>query len=230
MTNCLNDQNQFVRLKDVSKSFVAGEHTICVLDGVSLQIAKGESIALRGRSGSGKSTLLNIVAGIDAADSGDVFVGDQHIGQLDETARTLFRRKHIGFVYQSFNLLSGLSVADNIGLVLELNGWSHKERTARVAQLLRAVDMTALADRFPDVLSGGEQQRIAVARAVAHKPQLILADEPTGNLDDRNADAVLPLLLDLVADNQASLIMATHSHGIAASCNRQVVVSRGKLA
>lgn len=203
---------------------------MCVLDAVSLNLGKGESVALRGRSGSGKSTLLNIVAGIEAPDSGDVTIAGQRLSGLDETQRTLFRRQHIGFVYQSFNLLSGLSVADNIGLVLELNGWSRRHKTQRIIELLQAVHMTDHADRFPDILSGGEQQRIAVARAVAHKPQLILADEPTGNLDDRNANAVLPLLVNLVTENHASLIMATHSQEIAINCDRQLMVSGGSLA
>ena len=216
-----------VRLSGIHRRFREGSREHVVLDGVDLEVRRGETVALRGRSGSGKSTLLNLVGGIDVADAGSVLIGDIELSSLTEHDRTLFRRKHIGFVYQAFNLIPTLNVADNIRLVLELNKTG--ARSERIAELLQAVGLEDRAGSYPDVLSGGEQQRVALARALAHKPRLILADEPTGNLDDAAAENVLGLLNALVRQNQCTLIMATHSAHVAKSCDRVVEMHAGKL-
>ncbi len=209
-----------ILLEGIGRSFTEGDTEHRVLDAVSMSVARGEMVALRGRSGSGKSTLLNLVSGIDQPDSGRVVVDGIDLTALSERDRTLFRRRHIGFVYQAFNLVPTLPVADNIRLVLELNGWDAREADARTEELLQAVGLGERAKSFPDLLSGGEQQRVAIARALSHRPALILADEPTGNLDERTADTVLALLRGLVRDAGATLLMATHSNGVAASCDR----------
>jgi len=200
-----------------------------VLDNLSADFIKGESVALRGRSGSGKSTLLNLISGIDAPDRGAVEVAGQSITNMSERDRTLFRREHIGFVYQAFNLVSTLSVSDNIRLVLELNGVGDPEAGERIAAVLDAVELTDRAGSFPDVLSGGEQQRVAIARALVHRPALLLADEPTGNLDDKSAQRVLQILERLVRGTGGTMIVATHSAAIASYCDRVLELHDGAL-
>ena len=186
-------------------------------------------MALRGRSGSGKSTLLNLISGIDAADDGEVTVAGVNVSAMSERQRTLFRRRHIGFVYQAFNLVPTLNVGDNIRLVLELNGIGELECVERIGFLLDAVGLGDRAASYPDVLSGGEQQRVAIARAIAHEPQLLLADEPTGNLDDRTANGILRLLDTLVRQTGRTMIVATHSIGVAAFADRVVELHDGVL-
>ena len=216
-----------ISVRGLSRAYQEGSMRHVVLDSVELDIAAGQSVALRGRSGTGKSTLLNLMCGIDSPDSGTVEVDGFSISTASERDRTLFRRRHIGFVYQAFNLVPTLSVGDNVRLVLELNGAA--SATDRVAELLRRVGLESRAGSFPDLLSGGEQQRVAIARALAHKPQLVLADEPTGNLDERTADGVLDLLAETVAEEGSTLVMATHSHAVAARCDRVIELRDGKL-
>ncbi len=223
-----NDTIQ-VRLRNLSRSFTEGERQHEVLVDVSADFAKGESVAIRGRSGSGKSTLLNLISGIDAPDSGQVEVAGLNITTMTERDRTLFRRKHIGFVYQAFNLLPTLSVSDNIRLVLELNDVPYSETADRIDELLRAVDLADRAESYPDVLSGGEQQRVAIARALCHHPSILLADEPTGNLDEQNAERVLQLLDKLVRQTGGTMIVATHSATIASCCDQVMELHDGKL-
>jgi putative ABC transport system ATP-binding protein len=201
-----------------------------VLDHLNAEFSKGESVALRGRSGSGKSTLLNLISGIDAPDEGEVEVAGLNITTMSERDRTLFRREHIGFVYQAFNLVSTLSVSDNIRLVLELNGIDEPEAGNRVLEALDAVDLTDRAATFPDVLSGGEQQRVAIARALVHRPSLLLADEPTGNLDDKTAEGILRLLDRLVRQTGGTMIVATHSATVASYCDRVLELRNGVLS
>ncbi len=200
-----------------------------VLDGVDLDIARGETVALRGRSGSGKSTLLNLIGGIDSPDSGKIRVADVEVTALSERERTLFRRRHIGFVYQAFNLVPTLNVADNIRLVLELNGAHKDEATKRIVELLDAVGLGDRADSYPDVLSGGEQQRVAIARALSHEPAVLLADEPTGNLDDQSAETVLSLLDRLVRASGGTMLIATHSNSVASYCDRVLELHNGRF-
>ena len=218
-----------IQARGLSRRFREGERTHVVLDGVDLDIRRGETVALRGRSGSGKSTLLNLIGGIDAPDAGNVSVAGVDLTGLDERARTLFRREHIGFVYQAFNLVPTLSVADNVRLVLELNKVPSTEASRRVAELLDAVGLADRADSYPDVLSGGEQQRVAIARALCHRPAVLLADEPTGNLDDATAEGVLELLDTLVRDFGRTMLIATHSQHVASHCDRVLELHNGKL-
>jgi putative ABC transport system ATP-binding protein len=226
----MSDDPFQLRLRNVSRSFQEGSVRHVVLDDVSAEFRRGESIALRGRSGSGKSTLLNLISGIDLPDSGSVDIDGKDVTSMSERDRTLFRRRHIGFVYQAFNLVPTLTVADNIRLVLELNGVDDAEATRRIGALLGEV---GLADRdvsYPDVLSGGEQQRVAIARALAHRPLLILADEPTGNLDEKTADKILDLLDRLVARQGGTMLVATHSATVASFCDRVFEVHDGRLS
>ncbi len=218
-----------IRLIRVSRTFIEGRQRHVVLDGVDLDVSQGESVAIRGRSGSGKSTLLNLVGGIDRADSGTVVVAGSDLTTLSERDRTLFRRQHVGFVYQAFNLVPTLNVADNIRLVLELNGVKGVAATTRIGELLEAVGLHDRADSYPDLLSGGEQQRVAIARALCHEPAVLIADEPTGNLDDKTAERVLTLLDQLVRQQGGTMLIATHSQRIAETCDRIVELHDGKL-
>lgn len=200
-----------------------------VLSELNVDILTGETVALIGRSGSGKSTLLNLISGIDAPDEGEVVVAGLDITKMTERERTLYRREHIGFVYQAYNLVPTLTVSENVHLVLELNGIPRTEAAERISEILRAVELANRADSYPDVLSGGEQQRVAVARALVHQPALLLADEPTGNLDDKTADSVLKLLDKLVRQTGGTMIVATHSSTVASFCDRVVELHDGTL-
>jgi len=219
-----------VQLSNVSRRFREGDRLRVVLDKLCVSFAAGERVALRGRSGSGKSTLLNLISGIDAPDEGSITVAGLNLTRMSERQRTLFRRRHIGFVYQAFNLVPTLNVADNIRLVLELNNFSENDANARVALLLGEVGLAGRELSYPDILSGGEQQRVAIARALAHHPSLLLADEPTGNLDDKTAESVLELLDRLVRQLKGTLIVATHSAAVAAHCDRILQLHDGKLS
>jgi putative ABC transport system ATP-binding protein len=218
-----------VHLEQLTRSYTEGLQRHQVLDQVNVDILEGESVAIRGRSGSGKSTLLNLISGIDTPDSGQVEIAGRSITSMKERDRTLFRREHIGFIYQSFNLIPTLSVADNLRLVLELNRIPKTESDQRITELLTAVELSDRANSFPDVLSGGERQRVAIARALCHRPSVLLADEPTGNLDDKTALGVLDLLDRLVRQAGRTMIVATHSSTVAAYCNRVLELHDGKL-
>jgi len=218
-----------IRLRHLSKSFTEGQREHRVLNDVSADFLRGETIAVRGRSGSGKSTLLNLIGGIDTPDAGQVIVAGVDLTDLSERDRTLFRREHIGFVYQAFNLVPTLDVADNIRLVLELNGVPPREAQQRIEALLEAVGLADRAQSYPDVLSGGEQQRVAIARALCHEPAVVIADEPTGNLDDNTAEVVLALLDRLVRERGGTMLIATHSARVAAVCDREIEIHGGKL-
>ena len=221
--------NVQIRLSHLSRSFQEGEQRHVVLQDLRADFAAGETVALRGRSGSGKSTLLNLISGIDAPDSGRIEIAGLDITAMSERDRTLFRRVHIGFVYQAFNLVPTLTVADNIRLVLELNNVEEAYASQRIDELLAAVGLANRSASYPDVLSGGEQQRVAIARALAHRPRIVLADEPTGNLDDSTAADVLTLLDDLVREQGGTMIVATHSAKVAAFCDRVLELQDGRL-
>jgi putative ABC transport system ATP-binding protein len=218
-----------IQLRQLGKSFTEGRRRHRVLDNVSADFARGETIAVRGRSGSGKSTLLNLIGGIDTPDEGRVIVAGVELTGLSERDRTLFRRRHIGFVYQAFNLVPTLDVADNIRLVLELNGVPERESRQRIRELLEAIGLADRAASFPDVLSGGEQQRVAIARALCHEPAVVIADEPTGNLDDSTAEGVLALLDRLVRERGGTMLIATHSARVASVCDREIEIHGGRL-
>ena len=218
-----------VELKAVSKTYREGERTRLVLDRVDGRIARGELVVLLGRSGSGKSTLLNLLSGIDLPDSGEVLVDGESLGRMDERRRTLFRRRRIGFVFQFFNLVPTLTVRENLLLPLELNGRLGHDGEARADGLLDEVGLADRSASFPDRLSGGEQQRIAVARALVHEPDLILADEPTGNLDVETGVKVIELLDRLSRQEGRTLIMATHSLEVLGVADRILSVESGRL-
>jgi putative ABC transport system ATP-binding protein len=229
MPNDIKNTNAQVCISDLCRSYQEGDQLHMVLNKLNAEILRGETIAVRGRSGSGKSTLLNLISGIDAPDAGQVRIADSIITTMSERDRTLFRRKNIGFVYQFFNLIPTLTVEDNVKLVLELNKVPAPEATERVNELLAAVDLLDRKLSYPDVLSGGEQQRVAIARALVHQPCLLLADEPTGNLDDTTAQSVLELLDKLIHQVHGTMIVATHSGEVTAYCDRVLELHDGAL-
>jgi putative ABC transport system ATP-binding protein len=216
-------------IRQLCRNFREGERIHRVLDRLDAEISSGERVAVMGRSGSGKSTLLNLISGIDRADSGAVHVDGLEVTALGEPARTLFRRAHIGFVYQFFNLIPTLDVAENVRLVLELNGVRGRAARERSLAALADVGLRARAQSAVDALSGGEQQRVAIARALVHAPQLLLADEPTGNLDDATAQEVLPSLLALTRARGTTLVMVTHDEALAAAADRVLELREGRL-
>ena len=218
-----------LRVEGLSKSYAEGRERRVVLQDVGFEVAAGECVALVGRSGSGKSTLLNLLAGIDRPDAGDVRIMGQSVTTMGEPELTLLRRRHIGFIYQFFNLISTLTVAENLALPLELNGLPSRERRERIAALLGKVGLTGRDGAFPDQLSGGEQQRVAIARAIIHDPALVLADEPTGNLDSQTGHRVLELLAHLFRDEGHTLILVTHSREVSAIADRTFAVDEGRL-
>ncbi len=223
------DDGAFIRLRGLSKAYQEGDRRRVVLEDASAEFARGEFVALLGRSGSGKSTLLNLVSGIDRADAGQIWVGDRELTALSERERTLFRRRNIGFIFQFFNLIPTLSVLENVTLPLELNGTSQKVARAAAEPLLDAVGLLDRAATFPDKLSGGEQQRVAIARALIHDPLLVLADEPTGNLDEGTGGSVLALLDRLTRQAGKNLLMVTHSAESAARADRIFRLHRGRF-
>ncbi|HYH95803.1 ABC transporter ATP-binding protein [Hyalangium sp.] len=218
-----------VELHDVSKAYAEGEAVREVLTGASLSLYRGEFVALIGRSGSGKSTLLNLISGIDLPTRGTVRVEGRELSQLSERQRTLLRRERIGFVFQAFNLLPTLTVEENVRLPLELTGRTGAAADGRVRELLAQVGLGGRERSFPDRLSGGEQQRVAVARALAHSPPLLLADEPTGNLDEQTGRQVLDLLEGLIRRDNACALVVTHDPELAARADRVFVMEAGRL-
>jgi putative ABC transport system ATP-binding protein len=218
-----------LEIRQLSRNFREGGHVHRVLDALDAQVRAGERVAIMGRSGSGKSTLLNLISGVDRADSGAVYIDGLEITALAEPARTLFRRQHVGFVYQFFNLIPTLDVAENVRLVLELNGVRGQAARTRTLAALASVGLAERAHSAVDTLSGGEQQRVAIARALVHAPKLLLADEPTGNLDDETAREVLPVLLSLTRTRGTTLVMVTHDEALAASADRVLELREGRL-
>jgi putative ABC transport system ATP-binding protein len=218
-----------IQLSGVHKSFAEGERVHAVLAGVDLHVPAGEWVSLLGPSGSGKSTMLNLISGIDLPDRGTVEVGGIEIATLGERERTLFRRQQIGFVFQFFNLLPTLTVAENLLLPLELSAGKRAGAEARdsVQTLLSRVGLADRGDTFPDRLSGGERQRVAVARALAHSPSVVLADEPTGNLDHKTGDGVVALMRELVRERGTTLLVVTHSERLAGLGDRVVELDDG---
>ena len=218
-----------VDLRSVKKSYREADQDFHIYQEVNLQLMPAERIALLGRSGCGKTTLLNLISGIDEADSGQIHVSGVEVTSLDETQRSLYRRRHIGFIFQFFNLVPTLTVIENLRLPLELNGVAPSAATERAREFLAKVDLSGRGDSFPEVLSGGEQQRVAIARALIHKPSLILADEPTGNLDSEMSGSILTLLDELLTETQAAMIMVTHSQEAAQLGQRWFTISDKQL-
>ncbi len=219
----------FIEVRGVSKSYREGERDHLVLDRVEATVDRGQLAVVLGKSGSGKSTLLNLLAGIDLPDAGQVVVGGAELGALGEPGRTLFRRRRIGFVFQFFNLVPTLTVEENLLLPLELNGRPAAAGRARARELLAAVGLAGRERSFPERLSGGERQRVAVARALVHDPDLILADEPTGNLDVETGLEVIELLDGLTRRAGKTMVMATHSRAVVGVADRIFTIERGRL-
>ncbi len=203
--------------------------TVDAVAGVSLQLAVGSITAITGASGSGKSTLLNIIGGLDVPTSGNARVLGDDLGTLDETARSIWRRRGVGFVFQAYHLLPTMSCADNVALPLHVQRRAPADIRRIVAGVLADVGLTARATHVPDELSGGERQRVAIARALAAAPRLLLADEPTGNLDSRTGDDILTLLLDVTRARAATLVLVTHNEAAAARCDRRVALADGRI-
>lgn len=219
----------FIQIRDLHKSYLEGDDQRIVFESLALDIYQGEFIALLGRSGSGKSTLLNLVSGIDLPDKGSVHINGQLITGLNERQRTHFRRRYIGFVFQFFNLIPTLTVEENVFLPLELNGMNDTAHRRRASTLLEQVGLAGRSKSFPENLSGGEQQRVAIARALVHDPLLVLADEPTGNLDAQTSGRVLDLLFKLPRKSGKALLMVTHSQDIAAQADRILHLEAGRV-
>jgi putative ABC transport system ATP-binding protein len=225
----MNDNHSFLRLDGLSKGFQEGGQTRTVLRDAHAEFDRGEFVAILGKSGSGKSTLLNLISGIDLVDGGDIWVSGQELTALNERQRTLFRRQNIGFVFQFFNLIPTLTVWENVILPLELAGLDNDQTRRQAETLLEAVGLLDRRNTFPDRLSGGEQQRVAIARALVHDPLLVLADEPTGNLDETTGQQVMVLLDRLTRQKGNNLILVTHSNEAAAYADRVLTLRDGKL-
>ena len=214
-------------VRDLTKTYRSAGELVAVLRGVDLDLAAGERIALTGESGSGKSTLLHLIAGLDRADSGEIRLDGASVGELSDAGRAALRRDRLGLVFQQFNLIPSLDVADNLAFQARIAG---RHDPAWTAELVERLGLGGLLKRYPEQLSGGQQQRVAIGRALATKPLLVLADEPTGNLDEATADDVLALTRDLVARTGCGFLMVTHSARLAATLDRHINLSAGLIA
>ena len=215
-----------LNLKSIKKSYQTNEGTIPVLNGISLKLLAGETLALRGESGSGKSTLLHIAGALELPDTGSVKIAGNDISKMDDTGRATVRRRDIAIIFQQFNLIPSLTVASNINFQAKLSGSVDKTKVEKIVSSLGLSDQMG---KYPETLSGGQQQRVAIARALVSEPKLLLADEPTGNLDERSALAVLEQMLKLVSDTDTALMVVTHSQNVAARMDKQVQLVGGKL-
>jgi putative ABC transport system ATP-binding protein len=218
-----------LQIRGLHKGYTEAERSRVILDHVDLEIEVGEFFVILGKSGSGKSTLLNLISGIDNADQGDIYIDGLETTRLSETEMTRFRRRHIGIVFQFFNLIPTLTILENITLPLELMGMPLREAQQRARPLLARIGLDSRSADFPDKLSGGEQQRVALARALVHEPALVLADEPTGNLDEETGHTIMALLLELTREAGRTLIMATHNPEIVPLADRVCRIHDGKL-
>ena len=214
-------------VRNLTKTYPTEEGPLQVLSGVSFDVTRGESLALTGESGSGKSTLLHILGGLDHADGGEVAVEGRDIAGFDDDARALYRRTGVGLVFQQFNLIPSMTVGENLSFHARLAG---REDTRWTSDLASRLGLSEHLKRYPEQLSGGQQQRVAVGRTLAARPPLVLADEPTGNLDQATGDAVIDILLELVAETGAALVIVTHSDRLATRMSRRLHLSQGQLA
>ena len=229
INNTIILMTSFLRFHDLTKSYYEGDVRRIVLQNAHAEFQRGEITALLGKSGSGKSTLLNLISGIDTPDNGQIWVDGQDLTAMDEKSRTLFRRSQIGFVFQFFNLIPTLTVGENVSLPLELNRMSGADVRKKTRELLDAVGLSDRWDTFPEKLSGGEQQRVALARALVHDPLLVLADEPTGNLDEEIGTQMMSLLASLTRNRNGTLLIVTHNPEAAAHADRVLRLSHGQL-
>ena len=222
----METKTQLLNLTDLHKSYPAETGRVAILRGIGFALSRGETVALSGESGSGKSTLLHLIGGLDQADSGHILIEGTDLTGLNDAGRAHLRRSRIGVVFQQFNLIPSLNAADNLAFQARLAGVHDAGWCAVLADRLGLSDHLR---KYPEQLSGGQQQRVAIGRALAPRPALVLADEPTGNLDEATGDAVLALMLDLVAETGAGLLMVTHSSRLAARLDRTLHLSAGKL-
>ena len=218
-----------VEMRALTKNYNEGNESRTVIRQAEAAIFQGEFVALAGPSGSGKTTLLNLISGIDTPTDGEVLINRVHVTRLSENERTLFRRKNIGFVFQFFNLIPTLSVRENLLLPLQLNSFPADESHGRISGLLEQVEMVDRLDSYPDRLSGGEKQRVAIARALVHNPPLILADEPTGNLDADTGSSVMSILRNLAEGSGKTMIVVSHSDAIVRMADRVFSMYDGRL-
>ncbi len=225
----MTSADAFIAIRNVAKHYAEGDLQRAIFADLTLDIPRGQFVALLGPSGSGKSTLLNLLGGIDLPDAGQIRIDDRLLTDLSETERTRFRRRHIGFVFQFFNLIPTLTAWENLLLPLELNGLASPDRRDRAMELLDKVGLGNRRHSFPERLSGGEQQRLAIVRALVHDPLLLLADEPTGNLDAATGERILDLLLTLHQHAATTIVMVTHSREVAARADRILVLDGGHI-
>jgi len=219
--------NSIISLNKISKTYFQGSQRIEVLSQLSLQVELNKSVAILGQSGSGKSTLLTLLAGLDHPDFGEVCIDGQNLAQLSQDELSRFRSKTMGIVFQQYHLMNNLTALENVGIPLELQKVSHYETASREA--LKMVGLSHRLAHFPSQLSGGECQRVAIARAIVSEPKIILADEPSGNLDDKTGQEVMSLLFRLCQDRGQTLILVTHNHELAKSCDRTLILKGGKF-
>ena len=222
-----SDRQIVLSVRDLAKTYRSAGEPVAVLRGVNLDISAGERVALTGESGSGKSTLLHLIAGLDRADGGKIMLDGAVVGDLTDAGRAALRRDRLGLVFQQFNLIPSLNVEDNLAFQARIAG---RHDAAWHAELVERLGLGALLKRYPEQLSGGQQQRVAIGRALATKPLLVLADEPTGNLDEATADDVLALTRDLVKRTGCGFLMVTHSARLAATLDRHINLSAGRIA
>src|SRR5947207_4786841 len=215
-------------VENLTKHFRQGERAVLALDGISLEVRQGQFLAIMGASGSGKSTLLHLMAGLAQPDGGQVLVNGENLAALNDRQLTLFRRRNIGLVFQSFNLIPTLSAQENLALPLMLDG-RNGQADAKVNELMESLGLSARRDHRPDAMSGGEQQRVAIGRALANDPAVILADEPTGNLDSANSKSVCELLRDLSDEHGRTIVMVTHEPSVAAYAQEVAVLKDGRM-
>nr|WP_316640772.1 ABC transporter ATP-binding protein [uncultured Roseateles sp.] len=218
-----------IEMRQVFKTYRLGEHIVPALQGIDLQVRAGELLALTGPSGSGKSTILNLCGLIDAPDRGEILLQGKAVDAHDETGSTLLRRDAIGFIFQNFNLVPVMTVAENVDYPLFLAGVATAERNERVDEALRAVGLLDHAKHRPDALSGGQRQRVAIARALVKRPKLVIADEPTASLDSATADQVLDLMRELAHGQGAAFVIATHDNRLTRRCDRIVALLDGRI-
>lgn len=220
----------FLSARSLTKNYPMGRRTLEVLRGVSLDVARGEFLALRGASGAGKSTLLHLLGGLDTPNAGEIWFNGENLAHMPEAAQTRLRNRHVGFIFQAYHLLPELDALENVCLPARIARVDAARAEARGRELLKRVGLAERVDHKPYELSGGEQQRVAIARALINEPELILADEPTGNLDSHTGDEIIELLLSLRAERQATLIIATHDARVAARAPRVVELVDGVIA
>lgn len=224
-----DDRTPIIQVKDLYKVYRLGEERVRALNGITVDIYKGEFCAIVGTSGSGKSTLLNMLAGLEPPTKGEVVVCGEHIEKKSENQLVRFRREHVGFIFQSYNLLNTLSAVDNIALPLTFRGVSRKVRKQRAEEMIRLMKLEKYRKHLPNQMSGGQQQRIGVARALVLKPDIIFADEPTGNLDSNTSKEIMKLMQDVVHEQNQTLVMVTHDNYLAGFADRIVHIKDGKL-